>query len=71
MVRGIGKVSRVTLPPASRVAALPRGRGKLGSAICVCQVRKLEFTFGDLVQLNMLDTRTYRSPHPCCARGVG
>lgn len=23
------------------------------------------FRFGDLTQLNMLDTRTYRSPHPC------
>lgn len=24
-----------------------------------------EFAFGDLVRLNMLDTRTYRSAHPC------
>ena len=24
-----------------------------------------EFAFGDLVRLNMLDTRSYRSPHPC------
>jgi alkaline phosphatase D len=24
-----------------------------------------DFRFGDLLQLNMLDTRTYRSPHPC------
>jgi alkaline phosphatase D len=24
-----------------------------------------DFRFGDLVQLNMFDTRTYRSPHPC------
>jgi alkaline phosphatase D len=23
------------------------------------------FRFGDLIQLNMLDTRTYREPHPC------
>ncbi|WP_431688480.1 alkaline phosphatase D family protein [Hahella sp. NBU794] len=24
-----------------------------------------QFRFGDLVNLNMLDTRTYRTPHPC------